>query len=144
MSGTRRYPDVRESARADTGPMSKRILAAAVAAATLTLPAGALAQAPLTASITAPAAVKKTALKKGVTVKVTCDRACDARLQLAGPIGIVTQQSAHITGTGKVVLKAQPFQIKALKKGQKLTIALNATASDDGATAQASKKLKLR
>jgi hypothetical protein len=86
----------------------------------------------------------KAALKKGVTVKITCARACDARLQLAGPIGIVTQQSTHVDGTGKVVLKAQPFQIRALKRGQRLTIALNATASDDGATAQASKELKLR
>jgi hypothetical protein len=84
------------------------------------------------------------ALKRGVTVKVTCDRACDARLQLAGPIGIVTQQSAHIDGSGKIVLKGQPFQLKALKKGQKLTIALAATASDDGAAAHASRTLKLR
>jgi hypothetical protein len=124
--------------------MTKRILAAAVAASALALPAGALAQAPMTASISAPAAVEKAALKKGVTVKVTCDRPCNARLQLAGPIGIITQQSAPIAGTGKVVLKAQAFQVKALKKGQKLTISLNATADDDGATAQAMKKLKLR
>jgi hypothetical protein len=123
--------------------MTKRILAAA-AAATLLAPASALAQAPLTASLSAPAKVKRSALKKGITVKVTCARTCNVRLQLAGPIGIVTQQSAAIDGTGKVVLKAQPFQIKELKKGQKLTVSLTATASDDGAVTQAMKKVRLR
>jgi hypothetical protein len=124
--------------------MLKHSLAAAGLAAALLVPATAVAQAPLTASVSAPSAVKKSALKKGLAVKVNCDRTCDARLQLAGPIGIVTHQSAQVTGTGKVVLKAQAFQLKALKKGQKLTVSLQATATDDGARASAQRTIKLR
>ena len=100
---------------------------------------------PFEASLSAPASVTKAKLKKGFTVTVTCAVACNARLMFAGQIGIVTTKSGAVpAGTPKKFkIKAQPFQIRNMKKGTKYTLSLDARSAEDGG-GQDSKKIRIR
>ena len=101
--------------------------------------------APLKATLSVPASVTKAQLKKGVTATVGCDRACNARLSLAGPTGIVTQKSGDVAAGAKkkIKLKAAAALLGPIKKGSTYTLSLQARA-DDGGVAQVSKKVKIK
>lgn len=100
---------------------------------------------PFEASLSAPAAVTKAKLKKGFTVTVTCAVACNARLMFAGQIGIVTTKSGDVPAgvAKKFKIKAQPFQIRSMRKGTKYTLSLDARSAEDGG-GQDSKKIRIR
>jgi hypothetical protein len=100
---------------------------------------------PFEASLSAPASVPKAKLKKGFTVTVRCAVACNARLMFAGQIGIVTTTSGDVpSGVAKTFkIKAQPFQIRAMKKGTTYTLSLDARSAEDGG-GQDSRKIRIR
>jgi hypothetical protein len=127
---------------------------AAIATAVLVAPAAAGAQdpgpmpdpdaPPVSATLTAPGAITKAKLKKGMTVRVRCDLACNARLSLAGRPGIITQTSGQVgAGATKTFrIKAIKTYLDAMKKGDKLTLSLDAR-SDAGALDQESRKIRI-
>lgn len=98
---------------------------------------------PLGATLKAPSKVSKATLKKGMSVTVTCDRACNARLMLAGRVGIVTQKSGQVASSKTFKVKAMAFQVREMDKGDVYTLSVDARA-DDGALKQLSKKIKIK
>ena len=129
-----------------------RRAAAACAAVLVTVPAAAAGQepppadaVPVKVTVTAPSSVTKAALKKGVTVKVTCAPGCSVRLSLSGPIGIVTEKTVRVAdgASATAKLKATAAQVKAIKKGAKLSVVALATGIDGG-RGNATKSMKVR
>jgi hypothetical protein len=119
-------------------------------AAALAVPGSALAQdpgdppptdaTPLEASITAPKTVTKAQLKKGMTVKVACSRTCNAKVSLTCRAGIVTEKSG---AAGTYKLKAIKLYLDTIKKGQRVTVVVNARAAD-GAISNVRKDVKVK
>jgi hypothetical protein len=99
---------------------------------------------PVSATLTAPSSITKAKLGKGMTVTVRCDLACNARLMLAGRPGIITTKSGQVPagGTKTFKIKAIALYTKVLKKGDKITLSLDAR-TDAGALDQASKKIRI-
>ncbi len=63
----------------------------------------------------------------------------------AGAPGIIAQQRASVAAgaTRKVTLKVAPFHLDALKSGKRITVSLQARATD-GALAHARRSIKVR
>jgi hypothetical protein len=63
----------------------------------------------------------------------------------AGQIGIVTTTGGDVpAGAAKTFkIKAQPFQIRTMKKGTKYTLSLDARSDEDGG-GQDSRKIRIR
>lgn len=130
-----------------------RLVHLAAGASLLAVPAAALAQdpgspppadaVPVKTTVSVPASVSAETLKKGVPVKVTCAPACTASINFTGPIGIITQTSLEVASSVSTKLKATPSQIKALRKGSKLTVFVTAKGADGG-RGIARKTLKVR
>jgi hypothetical protein len=151
---SRRPVTGRLAAMTKLNPLTRSVLAMAAAAA-LAPAAVAGAQdpgeppsgdaAPLQATLSAPSTITKQQLQKGVAVTVTCDRACNARLLLAGRTGIVTQKSGAVPAGArtKIKLKAPIALLRPIKKGSRYTLSLQAR-SDDGGYGQAIRKVKIR